>query len=202
MADQPVSELSTAAEALPQRKAGHAAAGLYPSVTKQSTPDDSRSGPAEAANVHEALLNSWRDSRLDLKLRKNRWQTQPFRFAADLVEALSKRVAEDCKSSGKMLTAAQYIDAAMTRHLPQSIKEQLAIAEEFLVSRDSDVGTGQQGSHRVSPEVYAIASELPNALRREGHARTAVHVYSGALDRFLAELEAAGPLGKANGPRK
>ncbi|MFD9458548.1 hypothetical protein ACFWBC_36380 [Streptomyces sp. NPDC059985] len=154
------------------------------------------------SEAHEALLNSWRDSRLDLKLRKKRWQTQPFRFAADLVESLSKRVAEDCKTSGKTLTAAQYVDAAMARHLPQTIEEQLDLAEDFLISRDSDVGTGQQGSHRVSPEVYAIASELPNALRQEGHARTAVHVYSGALDRFLAELEEAGPLGKANAPRK
>ncbi|MFD3549334.1 hypothetical protein ACFWUW_27660 [Streptomyces sp. NPDC058655] len=157
---------------------------------------------AELSEVHTALLNSWRDSRLDLKLRKKGWQTQPFRFAADLVESLSKRVAEDCKSSGKTLTAAQYVDAAMARHLPSSIDEQLQLAEDFLVSRDSDVGTGQQGSHRVSPEVYAIASDLPNALRREGHARTAVHVYSGALDRFLAELDAAGPLGKINAPRR
>ncbi|MFJ2753564.1 hypothetical protein [Streptomyces sp. NPDC087297] len=156
----------------------------------------------ELSDAHKALLSSWRDSRLDLKLRKKRWQTQPFRFAADLVESLSRRVAEDCKSSGKTLTAAQYVDAAMARHLPQTIEEQLDLAEDFLVSRDSDVGTGQQGSHRVSPEVYAIASELPNALRQEGHARTAVHVYSGALDRFLAELEESGPLGKANAPRK
>ncbi|MER6445330.1 hypothetical protein [Streptomyces venezuelae] len=90
----------------------------------------------------------------------------------------------------------------MTRHLPVSMEEQLELAESFLVSRDSDVGPGQQGSHRVSPAVYAIASELPNALRREGHARTAVHVYSGALDRFLTELEAAGPLGKGNPLRR
>ncbi|GLW04288.1 hypothetical protein [Streptomyces lavendulae] len=171
----------------------------------RSTGRDSKPDPVDATELneaHEALLNSWRDSRLDLKLRKKRWQTQPFRFAADLVESLSRRVAEDCKSSGKTLTAAQYVDAAMARHLPQSIEEQLDLAEDFLISRDSDVGTGQQGSHRVSPEVYAIASELPNALRQEGHARTAVHVYSGALDRFLSELEEAGPLGKANAPRK
>lgn len=171
----------------------------------RTTGRDSKPDPVaakELSEAHKALLNSWRDSRLDLKLRKKGWQTQPFRFAADLVESLSKRVAEDCKSSGKTLTAAQYVDAAMARHLPQSIEEQLDLAEEFLVSRDSDVGTGQQGSHRVSPEVYAIASELPNALRQQGHARTAVHVYSGALDRFLSELEEAGPLGKVNAPRK
>ncbi|MFE5828368.1 hypothetical protein ACFQ7B_42485 [Streptomyces erythrochromogenes] len=130
------------------------------------------------------------------------WQTQPFRFAQDLVDQLSKRVAADCKTSGRMLTAAQYVDAAMTRHLPSSIEEQLDLAEDFLLKRDSDVGTGQQGSHRVSPEVYAIASDLPNAMRTAGHARTAVHVYSGALDRFLEELKAEGPLGRSLPPRQ
>ncbi|RXS64596.1 hypothetical protein EST92_30635 [Streptomyces sp. TM32] len=131
---------------------------------------------------------------MDLKLRKQRWKTQPFRFAADLVDTLSARVAEDCANSGKSLTAAQYVDAAMALCLPRSIEEQLDLAEEFLLSRDSETGTGKQGSHRVSPEVYEIASQLPNELRRAGHARTAVHVYSGALDRFLKALEQDGPL--------
>lgn len=151
----------------------------------------SKVGPA-----HQALLNSWRNSRVDLKLRRDSWQTHPFRFAADLVTVLSKRVAQDCSSSGKSLTAAQYVDAAMSLYLPASIKEQLQLAEEFLLSRETDVGTGKQASHRVSPEVYAIAAPLANDLREAGHARIAVHVYSGALDRFLRALEAEGPLGK------
>ncbi|MET7297111.1 hypothetical protein ABZS79_34320 [Streptomyces griseoloalbus] len=133
---------------------------------------------------------------MDLKLRRDAWQTHPFRFAADLVTKLSKRVAQDCSSSGKSLTAAQYVDAAMSRYLPATIEEQLALAEEFLLSRETDVGTGKQASHRVSPEVYAIAAPLANDLREAGHARIAVHVYSGALDSFLRDLESEGPLGK------
>ncbi|MFM9452420.1 hypothetical protein [Streptomyces europaeiscabiei] len=83
----------------------------------------------------------------------------------------------------------------MSLYLPRTIEEQLELAEEFLLSRDSDVGTGKQASHRVSPEVFAIASPLANELREAGHARIAVHVYSGALDRFLRDLEEEGPLG-------
>ncbi|WP_189957527.1 hypothetical protein [Streptomyces alanosinicus] len=151
----------------------------------------SKAGPA-----HEALLGSWRSSRLDLQLRRQEWQTHPFRFAPDLVAQLSKRVAQDCSSSGKTLTAAQYVDAAMGLYLPRTIEEQLNLAEEFLLSRETDVGTGKQASHRVSPEVFALAAPLANDLREAGHARIAVHVYSGALDRFLRDLEAEGPLSK------
>ncbi|MFI1530884.1 MULTISPECIES: hypothetical protein [Streptomyces] len=133
---------------------------------------------------------------MDLKLRRDSWQTHPFRFAPDLVTLLSKRVAQDCSSSGKSLTAAQYVDAAMSKYLPATIEEQLALAEEFLLSRETDVGTGKQASHRVSPDVYAIAASLANDLREAGRARIAVHVYSGALDRFLRDLAAEGPLGK------
>ncbi len=177
-------------------QASESRAGETPSAgsrRKRSAPSrqGSKLGPA-----HTALLNSWRSSRVDLKLRRDDWQTHPFRFAADLVTQLSKRVAQDCSSSGKSLTAAQYVDAAMSQYLPSTIEEQLALAEEFLLSRETDVGTGKQASHRVSPEVYAIAAPLANDLREAGHARIAVHVYSGALDRFLRDLEAEGPLGK------
>ncbi|MFE6667626.1 hypothetical protein ACFVFH_29230 [Streptomyces sp. NPDC057697] len=131
---------------------------------------------------------------MDLKMGRQSWQTHAFRFAPDLVAALSRRVAQDCTSAGKALTAAQYVDAAMTLYLPSTISSQLELAEEFLLSRDSDVGTGKQASHRVSAEVYAIASPLANELRIAGHPRLAVHVYSGVLDRFLRDLE-EGPLG-------
>ncbi|MFK0223789.1 hypothetical protein ACIQWN_37100 [Streptomyces vinaceus] len=147
-------------------------------------------GPA-----HTALFRSWRESRMDLKLSRKTWCTHPFRFAAELAAALSERVAADSSATGRTLTAAQYVDAAMARHLPTAVEDQLALAESFLLSRDCDVGTGQQGSHRVSPAVFALASTLPNELRRAGHARTAVHVYSAALDRFLDELQAEAPRG-------
>ncbi|MFJ1641668.1 hypothetical protein [Streptomyces sp. NPDC088256] len=152
-------------------------------------------GGAKLGPAHEAIFRSWRNSRVDLKMGRQSWQTHAFRFAPDLVAILSRRVAQDSTSAGKALTAAQYVDAAMTLYLPRTIPSQLELAEEFLLSRDSDVGTGKQASHRVSAEVYAIASPLANELRIAGHPRLAVHVYSGVLDRFLRDLEEEGPLG-------
>lgn len=191
--EQPVpgEEATTAETTEAEPRAGGAPSSGSRRKRSASTRQGSKVGPA-----HTALLNSWRSSRVDLKLRRDAWQTHPFRFAADLVTQLSKRVAQDCSSSGKSLTAAQYVDAAMSQYLPATIEEQLALAEKFLLSRETDVGTGKQASHRVSPEVYAVAAPLANDLREAGHARIAVHVYSGALDSFLRDLEAEGPLGK------
>lgn len=187
---------SDSGEGLLSTQASESQAGEAPSSgSRRKRSASSRQG-SKLGPAHTALLNSWRGSRVDLKLRRDDWQTHPFRFAADLVTKLSKRVAQDCSSSGKPLTAAQYVDAAMSQYLPSTIEEQLTLAEEFLLSRETDVGTGKQASHRVSPEVYAIAAPLANDLRQAGHARIAVHVYSGALDRFLRDLEAEGPLGK------
>ncbi|MET8747470.1 hypothetical protein [Streptomyces sp. NPDC004728] len=152
-------------------------------------------GGAKLGPAHEAIHRSWRNSRVDLKMGKQSWQTHAFRFAPDLVTVLSRRVAQDSTSARKTFTAAQYVDAAMSLYLPGTIAKQLELAEEFLLSRDSDVGTGKQASHRVSAEVYAIASPLANELRIAGHPRLAVHVYSGALDRFLQDLAEEGPLG-------
>ncbi len=187
----PGERATTAESSEAEPKAGEAPSSASRRKRSASARQGSKVGPA-----HTALLNSWRSSRVDLKLRRDAWQTHPFRFAADLVTQLSKRVAQDCSSSGKSLTAAQYVDAAMSQYLPATIEEQLALAEEFLLSRETDVGTGKQASHRVSPEVYAVAAPLANDLREAGHARIAVHVYSGALDSFLRDLEAEGPLGK------
>jgi hypothetical protein len=131
---------------------------------------------------------------MDLKLGKNRWKTLPFRFAPDLVSGLSARVALDRESSGRPLTAAQYVDAAMRLYLPQDASEQLEMAEGFFIRREGDVPAGRQSSHRVSPAVYEVASRLPNDLRMMGRARTAVHVYSAAMDLFLSALKDEGPL--------
>jgi hypothetical protein len=131
---------------------------------------------------------------MDLKLGKNLWKTLPFRFAPDLVAGLATRVAQDRESSGRALTVAQYVDSAMRLYLPQDTDAQLALAEAFFIRREGDVPAGRQSSHRVSPQVFEVASRLPNDLRMVGRARTAVHVYSAAMDLFLSALEAEGPL--------
>ncbi|WP_407916386.1 hypothetical protein [Kitasatospora sp. NE20-6] len=131
---------------------------------------------------------------MDLKLGKNQWRTLPFRFAPDLVAALSARVGQDRETSGRQLTIAQYVDAAMRLYLPSDTSAQLALAEELFIRREGDVPAGRQASHRVSPAVYDVASRLPNDLRSVGRARTGVHVYSAALDLFLTALNDEGPL--------
>ncbi len=142
----------------------------------------------------QAVLRSWTESTMDLKLGKNQWHTIPFRFAPDLVTVLSSRVAQDREGSGRPLTVAQYVDAAMRLYLPGDTNAQLSLAEDFFLRREGDVPAGRQSSHRVSPGIYEIASRLPNDLRRVGRARTAVHVYSAAMDLFLTALKNEGPL--------
>ncbi|GJF33038.1 hypothetical protein KNE206_57380 [Kitasatospora sp. NE20-6] len=144
--------------------------------------------------TRQAVLTSWTESTMDLKLGKNQWRTLPFRFAPDLVAALSARVGQDRETSGRQLTIAQYVDAAMRLYLPSDTSAQLALAEELFIRREGDVPAGRQASHRVSPAVYDVASRLPNDLRSVGRARTGVHVYSAALDLFLTALNDEGPL--------
>jgi hypothetical protein len=157
-------------------------------------------GLAAAPTIHtgavarQAVLRSWTESTMDLNHGKNQWQTIPFRFAPDLVTGLGTRVAQDREGSGRQLTVAQYVDAAMRLYLPADTDAQLALAEAYFIRREGNVPAGRQSSHRVSPEVYEIASRLPNDLRMAGRARTAVHVYSAVLDLFLAALTGVAPL--------
>jgi hypothetical protein len=148
-----------------------------------------------APSAQAALLHSFKESGIDLRLSMQRWGTTPFRFAPELQAEVNARLAQDRVSSGHQLTVAQYVDAAMALMLPSTIEEQLDLAEAYLRERPlTSAGTGKQSSHRVSPEVYAVASALPNNLRGAGRARTAIHVWSAAMRKFLDALEAEGPL--------
>ncbi|OIV37103.1 hypothetical protein BIV57_12755 [Mangrovactinospora gilvigrisea] len=153
-----------------------------------------RAASAEKSGwAHRAVLDSWTASTFDVKLRRNQWKTHPFRFAPDLAEALGRRVAEDRESSGRSLTVAQVVNAAMASVLPAELDEQIALGEEFFEGR-LDVPAGKQASHRISPEVYEVVSRLPDRLKAAGRGRITTHIYSAALERFLKELEAEGPL--------
>ena len=155
--------------------------------------DDSTANMREVGWAHKAVINSWTESTIDVKLHKNEWDTHPFRFTPDLIDAMSKRVANDRRSSGNQLTVAQYVDAAMANLLPPELEAQIALAERFLRMR-GQVPAGRQSSHRVSPEVYAVVSRLPDNLRAAGRGRTAVHIYSAVMHEFLKQLEVEGPL--------
>jgi len=148
-----------------------------------------------APSAQAALLHSFKESGIDLRLSMQRWGTTPFRFAPELQTEVNARLAQDRVSSGHQLTVAQYVDAAMALMLPSTIEEQLDLAEAYLRERPlTSAGTGKQSSHRVSPDVYAVASALPNNLRGAGRARTAIHVWSAAMRKFLDALEVEGPL--------
>lgn len=192
--ETPSSTAASTPDRVVSEPASRAESSVDTAAVRKKRAGSPRGGP-KLGPAHEAIHRSWRNSRVDLKMGKQSWQTHAFRFAPDLVTVLSRRVAQDSTSARKTFTAAQYVDAAMCLYLPSTIANQLELAEEFLLSRDSDVGTGKQASHRVSAEVYAIASPLANELRIAGHPRLAVHVYSGVLDRFLRDLEEEGPLG-------
>ncbi|MEW1914623.1 hypothetical protein AB0442_40675 [Kitasatospora sp. NPDC085895] len=190
----PVGKRSVAGSAAPVVQESAAASAV--SVPGGAARAQRRSSGRRAASgvARQAVLTSWTESTMDLKLGKNQWRTLPFRFAPDLVASLSARVGQDREASGRQLTIAQYVDAAMRLYLPADTDAQLALAEGFFIRREGDVPAGRQASHRVSPAVYEVASKLPNDLRMVGRARTGVHVYSAALDLFLTALADEGPL--------
>ncbi|MFE3106825.1 hypothetical protein [Kitasatospora indigofera] len=189
--DEPQTRISGNASG-DRQGATHEASPLRPGSMAGRQP--AFSATTDTGTARQAVLRSWTESTMDLKLGKNQWHTIPFRFAPDLVTALGSRVAQDRERTGRPLTVAQYVDAAMRLYLPSDTSTQLRLAEDFFVRREGDVPAGRQSSHRVSPRIYEIASRLPNDLRMVGRARTAVHVYSAAMDLFLTALQSEGPL--------
>ncbi|MEV6421795.1 hypothetical protein [Streptomyces sp. NPDC051662] len=145
--------------------------------------------------AQQALETSWTESTIDLRLRKKDWKTHAFRFTPDLVEALGVRVAEDSAATGLNFTAAHYVDAAMATLLPATIDEQMKLAEEFLrLMGARKIPEGKQSSYRVSPAVHDVAAPLSNHLKAAGRARTAYHIYSAVLTKYLDQLRSEGPI--------
>ncbi|MEV7885193.1 hypothetical protein ACWD3I_25285 [Streptomyces sp. NPDC002817] len=163
----------------------------------ESADGKKRSGPRvrRRQSAQQVLERSYTESVIDLRLRKKEWAAHPFRFTPDQISQMNTRAAEDSADTGLPLTSAQYVNAAMAMYLPVTLDEQLGLAEAFL----RDMGTrripeGQQSSYRVSPEVLDIVRPLSNHLKAAGKARTAYHIYSAVLARFLKDLAAEGPL--------
>lgn len=145
--------------------------------------------------AQQILEKSYTESVIDLRLRKKDWAAHPFRFTPAQITQVNKRAAEDSAATGLPLTSAQYVNAAMTMHLPATLEEQLDLAESFLRDMGARrIPEGQQSSYRVSPEVLAIVRPLSNHLKAAGKARTGYHIYSAVLARFLKDLASEGPL--------
>ncbi|MEU2282480.1 hypothetical protein ABZ614_11170 [Streptomyces sp. NPDC013178] len=162
---------------------------------REGAQSSARSGMGRRLGAHEVLEKSYTESVIDLRLRKKEWAAHPFRFTPDLIVRLNTRAAEDSAATGLPLTSAQYVNAAMTMHLPASLEQQLELAEAFLRDMGARrIPEGQQSSYRVSPEVLEVVRPLSNHLKAAGKARTGYHIYSAVLSRFMTDLEAEGPL--------
>ncbi|WP_127452950.1 hypothetical protein [Streptomyces sp. B29(2018)] len=147
----------------------------------------------EPTDAHRAVAHSWTESTLDLMLGTRDWSSVPVRLTKGMAEKLTKRMVSDSAATGKRMTQAVYVDAAFRRHLPKSIEEQVALAAAYV--RSGRVGTtGKQSTYRVGPDIAALVTSMPMDMKSAGRGRTAVHVFSAAVQRLLDELEEDGPL--------
>ncbi|WP_446046105.1 hypothetical protein [Streptomyces olivaceus] len=147
----------------------------------------------EPTDAHRAVAHSWTESTLDLMLGTRDWSSVPVRLTKGMAEKLTKRMVSDSAATGKRMTQAVYVDAAFRRHLPKSIEEQVALAAAYV--RSGRVGTtGKQSTYRVGPDIAALVTSMPMDMKSAGRGRTAVHVFSAAVQALLDELEEDGPL--------
>ncbi|KOU43557.1 hypothetical protein ADK54_17285 [Streptomyces sp. WM6378] len=139
------------------------------------------------------MAHSWTESTLDLMLGTRAWSSVPIRLTKGMAQVLTKRMVADSATTGKRMTQAVYVDAALRRHLPGTIEEQVALAAAYV--RSGRVGTtGKQSTYRVGPDMAALVLSMPMDMKSAGRGRTAVHVFSAAVQRLLDELEEDGPL--------
>ncbi|NED20620.1 hypothetical protein G3I31_21450 [Streptomyces sp. SID9913] len=121
------------------------------------------------------------------------WKAVPVRLTEGMAEELTRRMVLDSEATGKRMTQAHYVDAAFRRHLPTTIEAQVKLAESYLRSGRAGT-TGKQSTYRLGPDVADLVRTMPMGMKKAGRSRTAVHVYSAAVQRLLDELEADGPL--------
>ncbi|MGW0608788.1 hypothetical protein [Streptomyces sp. NPDC002640] len=152
-----------------------------------------RKAKPEGSEAHRAVATSWKGSMLDLQLGTRNWQAVPVRLAEGLAEELTRRAVDDTDATGKRMTQAHYVDAAFRRHLPETLDEQVSLAEKYLT--EGNVGSkGKQSTYRLGPDVASKVRALPHEMKRAGRPRTAVHVSSAVVQALLKELENDGPL--------
>ena len=148
---------------------------------------------AEPTDAHKAVAHSWEESTLDLMLGAKKWTAVPVRLTEGLAEKITMRMVADSEATGKRMTQAHYVDAAFRRHLPSGIEGQVKLAESYLRSGRTGT-TGRQSTYRLSPDIARRVRAMPMDMKKAGRSRTAVHVFSAAVQRLLDELEADGPL--------
>lgn len=194
--EPPAKSRGGAPEVAPATRGSLLAAGDTEAAPAERQPARSRAASKRrSATALTEVRLSYTESVLDLALAKREWAAHPFRFTPDQIHELNRRVAQDSATSDLPLTSAQYVNAAMARHLPADLDAQLQLAEAFL--RDNAtrrIPEGKQSSYRVSPDVLKVVRPLSNHLKLAGRARTGYHIYAAVLAAFLAELRHEGPL--------
>ncbi|MFE0373575.1 hypothetical protein [Streptomyces tendae] len=160
---------------------------------KQNSRKKKQESTPEPTDAHRAVAHSWTESTLDLMLGTREWSSVPVRLTKGMAQELTKRMVSDSAATGKRMTQAVYVDAAFRRHLPKTIEEQVALAAAYV--RSGRVGTtGKQSTYRVGPDIAELVQSMPMDMKSAGRGRTAVHVFSAAVQRLLDELEEDGPL--------
>ncbi|MGW0932934.1 hypothetical protein [Streptomyces sp. NPDC002644] len=181
----PAAEQASAEEPVQQKSAAPA--------RKAKDGERRRKAKPEGSEAHRAVATSWKGSMLDLQLGTRNWQAVPVRLAEGLAEELTRRAVDDTDATGKRMTQAHYVDAAFRRHLPETLDEQVSLAEKYLT--EGNVGSkGKQSTYRLGPDVASKVRALPHEMKRAGRPRTAVHVSSAVVQALLKELENDGPL--------
>jgi hypothetical protein len=181
----PAAEEAPAEEPVQQKSAAPA--------RKAKDSERRRKAKPEGSEAHRAVATSWKGSMLDLQLGTRNWQAVPVRLAEGLAEELTRRAVDDTDATGKRMTQAHYVDAAFRRHLPETLDEQVSLAEKYLT--EGNVGSkGKQSTYRLGPDVASKVRALPHEMKRAGRPRTAVHVSSAVVQALLKELENDGPL--------
>ncbi|MET8579099.1 hypothetical protein [Streptomyces sp. NPDC005012] len=184
-ADQAPAQRTPAEEPVQQKSAAPA--------RKAKDSERRRKAKPEGSEAHRAVATSWKGSMLDLQLGTRNWQAVPVRLAEGLAEELTRRAVDDTDATGKRMTQAHYVDAAFRRHLPETLDEQVSLAEKYLT--EGNVGSkGKQSTYRLGPDVASKVRALPHEMKRAGRPRTAVHVSSAVVQALLKELENDGPL--------
>ncbi|MGW1291089.1 hypothetical protein ACWD4N_48065, partial [Streptomyces sp. NPDC002586] len=140
-------------------------------------------------HAHAALLDSYRDARLNSKS----WQGWGFRIYPDTFSALKKRMNADRRSTGLKLAIGHYVDAALNT-APSDVAEMIKIADAYDNERVFDTETTRPSTYRVGPTAYGIASNLKMTMDEADESRRGAAFVTAALQRLLDALATDGAL--------
>lgn len=185
--DEPAKTEGTAPE-----QVDHASTQVEESASDVASVADGKStkgGRRRQNAAHSALLDSFKDARLNSKL----WQGWGFRIYPDTLAALKQRMNADRRSTGLKLAIGHYVDAAL-RSAPEDVDAMIKIADAYDDERVFDNETTRPSTYRVGVTAYGIASNLKVTMDEVDASRRGAAFVSAALQKLLDGLEAGGAL--------